>query len=149
MLPPLKTADPATSASAPAAATSGAVAGEMPPSTSIWMGLRPIIALTRLILGFPFKVSNWAFGMSQIPPRDFILGTLVGVIPRVAAFIYCGSLMKNLTDLSGPDAASTPARRAVMIGGILLSVVGLAVMAFGARRVLARAAPSGTALGKR
>ena len=101
-----------------------------------WRG----IALTRLIMGFPFKASNWAFGMSRIPPRDFLIGTFLGVIPRVAAFVYCGSLMKGIADLAGSDGEVSPARRAVLIGGIVVSLLGLAIMAVGARRVLARAA---------
>ena len=44
------TAEPATSTLAPALATSGAVSGVTPPSISMWIGLSPIIALTRATL---------------------------------------------------------------------------------------------------
>ena len=58
----MKTAEPATSTSAPMAAQLPAVSGVTPPSISIWISRSPIISASRAILG------NWA-SMKLWPPK--------------------------------------------------------------------------------
>jgi hypothetical protein len=56
---PLNTAEPATRAFAPAAATSGAVSAVTPPSTSMSMGRSPISALMRATLSTIAGMKDW------------------------------------------------------------------------------------------
>lgn len=64
------------------------------------------ILLTRLIPFFPFKLSNYAFGLMGVHVRDFIIGTAIGTIPISATNVYAGSLAADIASMqatSGND----------------------------------------------
>jgi len=58
-----------------------------------------IVLLTRLSPLFPFNLLNYAFGVTQVSLRDYVLGSL-GIIPATVAYVYFGSLATNLTTVS-------------------------------------------------
>jgi len=58
-----------------------------------------IVLLTRLSPLFPFNLLNYAFGVTQVSLRDYVLGSL-GMIPATVAYVYIGSLGTNLTTVS-------------------------------------------------
>lgn len=60
-----------------------------------WRG----VLLTRLIPFFPFKLSNYFFGLSRFSLRDFAIGTFLGIIPFTVFNIYVGSLAADLATL--------------------------------------------------
>lgn len=55
--------------------------------------------LTRLIPFFPFKLSNYAFGLTGFRVRDFLIGTAIGTIPISATNVYAGSLAADLVTM--------------------------------------------------
>lgn len=57
------------------------------------------ILLTRLIPFFPFKLSNYAFGVLGFRARDFLIGTGIGTIPIAATNVYAGSLAADLATM--------------------------------------------------
>lgn len=61
------------------------------------------IMLTRLIPFFPFKLSNYAFGLTRFRLQDFLIGTAIGTIPISATSVYAGSLAADLVTM---DAVS-------------------------------------------
>lgn len=66
-----------------------------------------VVLLTRLIPFFPFKLSNYVFGLMGFRFRDFVLGTFVGVIPLSFTNVYMGSLAADLATLmAGPGERS-------------------------------------------
>ena len=54
-----------------------------------------IVLLTRLSPVFPFTLLNYAFGVTGVSLRDYILG-FVGMIPGTMMYVYLGSLAGNL-----------------------------------------------------
>lgn len=58
-----------------------------------------IILLTRFLPFFPFKLSNYFFGLTQFSLRDFLLGTFFGIMPITITNVYIGSLAANLATL--------------------------------------------------
>ncbi|MBC1221259.1 TVP38/TMEM64 family protein [Nostoc sp. UCD121] len=54
-----------------------------------------IVLLTRLSPVFPFNLLNYAFGVTQVSLKDYILGSL-GIIPGTVMYVYIGSLAGNL-----------------------------------------------------
>ena len=54
-----------------------------------------IILFMRLSMLFPFDIINYAAGMSKIRYRDFILGTMIGIIPEVFSLTYLGDKINN------------------------------------------------------
>lgn len=54
-----------------------------------------IVLLTRLSPLFPFNLLNYAFGVTQVSLKDYILGSL-GIIPGTVMYVYMGSLASDL-----------------------------------------------------
>lgn len=78
-----------------------------------------IVLLTRLSPIFPFNLLNYAFGVTQVSLRDYVLGS-VGMIPGTILYVYLGSLIGNLADLGRASATpSTPYLWAVRLVGLL------------------------------
>lgn len=50
-----------------------------------------IIFFMRISIIFPFDILNFAAGLSKIRYRDFILATLLGIIPETFSLTYLGS----------------------------------------------------------
>lgn len=61
-----------------------------------------IVLLTRLSPAFPFNLLNYAFGVTGVSARDYIIGS-IGMIPGTIMFVYIGSLAGSLA-LIGTDA---------------------------------------------
>ena len=64
-----------------------------------------IVLLTRLSPAFPFNLLNYAFGVTGVSARDYIIGS-IGMIPGTIMFVYIGSLAGSLA-LIGTDAQPT------------------------------------------
>jgi len=64
-----------------------------------------IVLLTRLSPIFPFNLLNYAYGLTKVTFRDYVLGTL-GILPGTIMFVYVGSLAKNLATLGSQDVAA-------------------------------------------
>jgi uncharacterized membrane protein YdjX (TVP38/TMEM64 family) len=97
-----------------------------------------IVLLTRLVPFFPFKLSNYFFGLTQFSLRGFMGGTFVGIIPLSLHNVWLGSIAAGITAPDGHIAARTPFEW-VLYGGGFLAIVGLVVYLNRlARRALAR-----------
>jgi uncharacterized membrane protein YdjX (TVP38/TMEM64 family) len=66
-----------------------------------------IVLLTRLSPIFPFNLLNYAFGISQVNLRDYILGS-IGMIPGIVMYVYLGSLVTDLTTIEMSDFTTKP-----------------------------------------
>lgn len=55
----------------------------------------------RLVPVFPFFLINLAAGLTRLPLRTFVLGTMIGIIP--GGFVYCnaGASLATVTSLHG------------------------------------------------
>jgi len=81
-----------------------------------------IVLLTRLSPIFPFNLLNYAYGLTKVTFRDYVVGTL-GILPGTIMFVYVGSLAKNLATL-GSEEVATPSgiQWAIRIIGFLATV---------------------------
>lgn len=64
-----------------------------------------IVLLTRLSPVFPFNLLNYAYGVTGVTLKDYILGSM-GMIPGTIMYVYVGSLAGNLAAIgtvSQPD----------------------------------------------
>ncbi|AFZ15123.1 SNARE associated Golgi protein-like protein [Crinalium epipsammum PCC 9333] len=64
-----------------------------------------IVLLTRLSPIFPFNLLNYAFGITGVSIKDYVIGSL-GMIPGTIMYVYLGSLAGNLA-LIGTDSQPT------------------------------------------
>lgn len=81
-----------------------------------------IVLLTRLSPVFPFNLLNYAFGVTQVSLKDYILGS-IGMIPGTVMYVYIGSLAGNLA-MIGTDAQPTnpTVQWAIRIVGFIATV---------------------------
>lgn len=58
-----------------------------------------IVGLTRLSPVFPFNVLNYAFSLTRISLRHYVLASWIGMIPGTILYVYIGSLAGSLAEL--------------------------------------------------
>ncbi|MBY6189442.1 TVP38/TMEM64 family protein [Microbulbifer agarilyticus] len=96
-----------------------------------------MIMYTRLVPLFPFKLSNYFFGLTPVRFRDFLLGNFLGVIPLTLTNVYVGSIASDLTTLGSSEVERTPIEWALYGMGFVLAIVALVGLTRIARRALA------------
>lgn len=96
-----------------------------------------LVLLTRLSPAFPFSLLNLAYGLSDVPLRDYTLG-LIGILPGTILFCGLGALAGDVARfgavLSGEADAGTWALRII---GLLATVLVVGLVGRAARRALA------------
>jgi len=98
-----------------------------------------IVGLARMSPLFPFNVLNYAFGLTQIPLRDYVLASWVGMLPGTAVYVYLGSLAADLTMIGQLNGPRGPAAWALYGGGLAATIAASLYVARVARRGLASA----------
>lgn len=92
-----------------------------------------IVLLTRLSPIFPFNLLNYAFGVTGVSLKDYILGFL-GMIPGTVMYVYIGSLASDLAaiDMSNPP---TTTETQILQWGIQIigAIATIAVMVYTTR----------------
>jgi uncharacterized membrane protein YdjX (TVP38/TMEM64 family) len=68
-----------------------------------------IVFLTRLSPIFPFNLLNYAFGITRVALKDYILGS-IGMIPATIMYVYLGTLVSDFTALNSPQQISWQAQ---------------------------------------
>lgn len=102
-----------------------------------------IVALARLTPVFPFAIGNYGFGLSAISARAYGLASFLGTIPSNAVYVYAGSLSGSLAAATAEGRARTPAEWALLLGGLLATVLLTAYLRRLAPREIARSMPDG------
>ena len=74
-----------------------------------------IVGLTRLSPIFPFVFLNYAFGVTQVSLRDYVVASWIGMMPGTVMYVYLGSLGKLAAEGTGGEGTLK----------LVLNVVGL------------------------
>jgi uncharacterized membrane protein YdjX (TVP38/TMEM64 family) len=74
-----------------------------------------IVFLTRLSPVFPFNILNYAYGLTAVSFRNYVLASWIGMIPGTIMYVYLGSAAKDV--VAAEEGAST--------GETVLKIVGL------------------------
>jgi uncharacterized membrane protein YdjX (TVP38/TMEM64 family) len=82
-----------------------------------------IVALVRLSPLFPFNLLNYAFGITQVSLRDYVLGS-VGMIPGTILYVYLGSLLGNIAMIGSKTGAIDPQTEKIQW---ITKIVGLGI----------------------
>jgi uncharacterized membrane protein YdjX (TVP38/TMEM64 family) len=96
-----------------------------------------LVALIRMIPIIPFKLSNYLFGWTRFTFRDYLLGTLLGVVPYSVVNAYLGSLASSLGAAPGDRGVSGPSWLWGAIG--LVATVAALLVTRRALRILRQA----------
>jgi uncharacterized membrane protein YdjX (TVP38/TMEM64 family) len=66
-----------------------------------------IVLLTRLSPVFPFNLLNYAYGVTGVSLKDYVIGS-VGMIPGTIMYVYIGSLAGNLATIGTDVQPANP-----------------------------------------
>jgi len=67
-----------------------------------------IVGLTRLSPVFPFNLLNYAFGLTQVKLKHYLIASWLGMLPGTVMYVYIGSLAGDLATLgTGERTRST------------------------------------------
>ena len=95
-----------------------------------------IVALTRLSPVFPFVLLNYAFGITSVSLRDYVLG-FVGMIPGTFLYTYLGATAGNLAQVfAGGGEGKNPAEIALFVVGLIATFVVTYIITGIARKAL-------------
>ena len=95
-----------------------------------------IVLLTRLSPAFPFNLLNYAYGLTQVTFRDYVIGSLVGMVPGTAMYVYLGSLITSVSQLASGAPSGGIAKQALTFLGFAATVAVTVVITRIARRAL-------------
>lgn len=95
-----------------------------------------MVMLTRMVPLFPFKLSNYFFGLTPLRFRDFNLGNLIGVIPITVNNVYVGSIAADIASIGTGRATRTPVEWTLYGLGFLLAIIAIVGLTRMARRAL-------------
>jgi uncharacterized membrane protein YdjX (TVP38/TMEM64 family) len=85
-----------------------------------------IVLLTRLSPIFPFNLLNYAFGLTKVNLRHYLLASWVGMIPGTVMYVYIGSLAGDLAAL-GTGGRTRTVSEWILYGVGLLATIAVTV----------------------
>jgi uncharacterized membrane protein YdjX (TVP38/TMEM64 family) len=94
-----------------------------------------LVLLTRLMPFFPFKLTNYLFGLSPISLRGFTAGTLIGIVPWSVHNAYLGAIAADLSGI-GARPERSPFEWAVYLTGFIATILVIVYVSRVARRGL-------------
>ena len=81
-----------------------------------------IVLLTRLSPVFPFNLLNYAYGVTGVSLKDYVIGSF-GMIPGTIMYVYIGSLAGNLATLGAETTQANPiAQWSIRLIGFIATV---------------------------
>jgi uncharacterized membrane protein YdjX (TVP38/TMEM64 family) len=81
-----------------------------------------IVLLTRLSPIFPFNLLNYAYGVTGVSLKDYVIGS-VGMIPGTIMYVYIGSLAGNLATIGTEAQPANPTVQwTIRIVGLIATV---------------------------
>ena len=97
-----------------------------------------IVLLTRLSPVFPFNLLNYAYALTRVSLRDYVLGSWLGMIPGTIMYVYVGTLFGDVAALAGglQGRERTPAEWALLVAGLVVTVAVTVYVTRVARRAL-------------
>ncbi len=82
-----------------------------------------VVLLTRLSPAFPFVLLNYAYGLTRVSLKDYVLASWVGMLPGTVLFVYLGSLAS-----AGAQAEGKSTAQWVLLAVGLLATIAVTVM---------------------
>ncbi len=76
------------------------------------------VLLTRLSPAFPFVLLNYAYGLTRVSLRDYVLASWLGMLPGTVLYVYIGSLAQTGVQTN----TKTPAQWALWVVGLLATL---------------------------
>ncbi len=100
-----------------------------------------VVSLTRMSLLLPYNLLNYAYGLSGVALRPYIIGTWLGMLPAVALYVYLGSIARSLGELFDQGADIGVAGQLMMLAGLGLAIAAVWLVHRTATRLLSEHMP--------
>jgi uncharacterized membrane protein YdjX (TVP38/TMEM64 family) len=100
-----------------------------------------IVLLTRLSPALPFNLLNYAFGLTAVSFKTYILASWIGMLPGTLMYVYLGSAAKSLATLLSGEAPQSAGRQALFALGLVATVAVAVIVTRTARRALKEIVP--------
>jgi len=97
-----------------------------------------IVGLTRLSPVFPFNLLNYAYGLTRVSLRDYVLASWIGMIPGTVMYVYLGSLAGSLATLDAGGGGRSPLQWMLYVIGLAATVAVTVYVTRIARAALAQ-----------
>jgi uncharacterized membrane protein YdjX (TVP38/TMEM64 family) len=97
-----------------------------------------IVGLIRLSPAFPFVLLNYAFSLTRVSAKHYIIATWIGMTPAILMYVYLGSLAGSLVAIGAGQRTRTPAEWAFYALGLVATVAVTVTVTRIARRTLRR-----------
>ena len=82
-----------------------------------------IVLLTRLSPLFPFNLLNYAFGLTAVRFRDYVLASWIGMIPAIILYVSIGSATKNVTELASQGFQGQGPQKLLLVAGLIATLL--------------------------
>lgn len=86
-------------------------------------GLR-FVTLLRLSPVMPFNVLNYALAITNISAREYLVGTIAGMLPGAFMYVYLGSSISSIVQLGASNSKATSlGERIFFVVGLIATVI--------------------------
>jgi uncharacterized membrane protein YdjX (TVP38/TMEM64 family) len=101
-----------------------------------------VVLLTRLSPVLPFNLLNYAFGLTAVPLKTYVLASWIGMLPGTIMYVYLGSAAKSLATLLSGETPRSAGQQALFAFGLAATVAMAIIVTRTARRTLNEIVPS-------
>jgi uncharacterized membrane protein YdjX (TVP38/TMEM64 family) len=100
-----------------------------------------IVLLTRLSPVFPFTFLNYAYGLTKVRFRDYLLASWIGMLPGTLMYVYLGSAVQNLAELAAGKEERTLGEKVLFFAGLAATVIVTVFVTRVAKKALEQTVP--------
>jgi uncharacterized membrane protein YdjX (TVP38/TMEM64 family) len=95
-----------------------------------------IVLLTRLSPVLPFNLLNYAFGLTAVPFRTYVLASWIGMLPGTLMYVYLGSAAKSVAELLSGVTPPSQGRQVLFLFGLAATAAVTVIVTRAAKRAL-------------
>jgi uncharacterized membrane protein YdjX (TVP38/TMEM64 family) len=100
-----------------------------------------VVLLTRLSPVFPFNLLNYAYGLTAVPFRTYVLASWIGMLPGTIMYVYLGSAANSLATLLSGETPRSAGQQILFALGLVATVAVTIIVTRRARRTLNEIVP--------
>jgi uncharacterized membrane protein YdjX (TVP38/TMEM64 family) len=95
-----------------------------------------IVFLTRLSPLFPFTVLNYAFGLTSVPFRTYVLASWIGMLPGTITYVLLGATANSMASALSGTRSRSGSDLALAAIGLAATIIATVIITRSARRAL-------------
>ncbi|MFH1276871.1 MAG: VTT domain-containing protein [Candidatus Eisenbacteria bacterium] len=98
-----------------------------------------LVMLSRLSPFFPYNLLTYGYSITRVPMRTFLVGSVIGVAPVTAFYVYAGTVMKSVADVAAGRVEASEFGITAPLAAVGATAAALLVIARVAGREMERA----------